>query len=80
MAERRGPSPHDPARKLRHRRRRCAYHDTDATNDGGAYRLTEGVDIEPTGDSGGGYDVGWTHGGEWMKYTVNVATAGIVQL
>ncbi len=50
-----------------------AYHDADAANNGGAYRQT-GVDIEAA--SGGGYDVGWFGAGEWMNYTVNVATAG----
>ena len=48
------------------------YHDTDATNNGGAYRQT-GVDIESS--SAGGYDVGWIASGEWMNYTVNVASA-----
>jgi len=43
-------------------------------NSGGQYR-SDGVDIEVCGDSGGGYDVGWTSGAEWLKYTVNVATA-----
>jgi endonuclease/exonuclease/phosphatase family metal-dependent hydrolase len=50
-----------------------AYHDADATNQGGAYRQT-GVDIEAA--SGGGYDVGWFSAGEWMNYTVTVAAAG----
>src|SRR6185312_14485254 len=49
------------------------YHDNDASNNGGAYRQT-GVDIEPS--SNGGYDVGWFAQGEWMNYTVNVASAG----
>ncbi len=53
-----------------------AYHDADAANLGGAYRTTEGVDIQTTGDTGGGYNVGWTLAGEWMNYTVNVQTAG----
>jgi hypothetical protein len=54
-----------------------AYHDTDANaNSGGKYRPTEGVDIESCSDTGGGYDVGWTNAGEWLKYTVNVSTAG----
>jgi len=57
-----------------------AYNDEDATNDGGQYRLTEGVDIETTTDAGGGYDVGWTYAGEWMQYTVNVTEAGIYTL
>jgi len=53
-----------------------AYNDTTSSNDGGQYRTTEGVDIEVTSDTGGGYDVGWTKPGEWLNYTVNVATAG----
>jgi hypothetical protein len=52
-----------------------AYHDTTATNAGGLYR-TNAVDIKACTDTGGGYLVGWTTAGEWLKYTVNVATAG----
>ncbi len=52
-----------------------AYHDADTANQGGQYR-TDAVDIEATTDSGGGYNVGWTAAGEWMKYTVNVTTSG----
>ena len=52
-----------------------AFHDSDTVNSGGQYR-TDAVDIEATGDTGGGFDVGWTNAGEWLKYTVNVATAG----
>ena len=36
----------------------------------------DGVDLENTTDPGGGLDVGWTSGGQWFRYTVNVATAG----
>jgi beta-glucanase (GH16 family) len=36
----------------------------------------DGVDLETTSDTGGGYDLGWTAGGQWFRYTVNVATAG----
>jgi hypothetical protein len=50
-----------------------AYYDTTAGNSGGQYRSTD-VDIENA--SGGGYDVGWMDVGEWLGYTVNVATAG----
>jgi hypothetical protein len=53
-----------------------AYHDTDAVNSGGQYRPTEGVDIETTTDTGGGYDVGWAHTGEYLNYTGNFASAG----
>lgn len=52
-----------------------AYFDNTSTNSGGQYRST-GVDIESTTDSGGGYDVAWAYAGEWLKYTVTVATAG----
>jgi alpha-glucosidase len=57
-----------------------AYNDFDTTNDGGQYRPTEGVDIEACTDAGGGYDVGWTNPGEWIKYTVNVLTPGTYTL
>ena len=39
------------------------------------YRSDE-VDLETTADTGGGYDLGWTSGGQWFRYTVNVAAAG----
>jgi hypothetical protein len=52
-----------------------AYRDTSAGNSGGAFRNTD-VDLEATGDVGGGYNVGWAPPGEWLNYTVNVATAG----
>lgn len=52
-----------------------AYHDTDINNNGGAYRSTA-VDIQASGGAeSGGYDIGWTQAGEWLEYTVNVATA-----
>src|SRR5205085_3568189 len=35
---------------------------------------TTGVDIEPSAE--GGYDVGWIAKGEWLNFTVNVASAG----
>jgi endoglucanase len=52
------------------------YHDSDATNEGGAYRTTEGVDLESSSDVGNGYNVGWLSPGEWLQYTVSVATTG----
>ena len=52
-----------------------AYFDTTAGNSSGGYRTTD-VDIEPTSDSGGGYNLSKTRAGEWLKYTVNVATTG----
>ena len=45
-----------------------AFQDRNEMNEGGQYRLGEGVDIEKC--AAGGYNVGWTHPGEWMAYTV----------
>ncbi len=50
-----------------------AYHDSTTVNSGGAYRSTA-VDLEAATE--GAYDVGWIAGGEWLIYTVDVATAG----
>jgi hypothetical protein len=52
-----------------------AYVDTSPGNSGGQYRTTD-VDIERTSDGGSGYNIGWVGAGEWLNYTVNVATAG----
>lgn len=41
---------------------------------------TDGVDIEVTQDTGAGYDVGWVTPGEWLQYSMNVATAGTYTL
>ncbi len=51
-----------------------AYSDNDATNSGGLFRPNEGVDIEAS--ETGGFNVGWTNGGEWLEYTVDVAETG----
>jgi len=53
-----------------------AYHDSDTPNNGNQYRATN-VDVENTGDVGGGYNVGFTATGEWMKYSLNAAVDGI---
>jgi hypothetical protein len=50
------------------------YLDASSGNSGGQYRSTD-VDIERTSDGGSGYDIGWVSAGEWLNYTVNVATA-----
>ena len=55
------------------------YHDTDPANKGGQYR-SDGVDIEGTSDTGGGFDVGYTSPGEWLRYSVNVASTGLYKL
>jgi hypothetical protein len=56
-----------------------AYHDTTGGNSGGALRPTD-VDLEATTDAGGGYNVGWITAGEWLNYTVNIATSGAYAL
>jgi endonuclease/exonuclease/phosphatase family metal-dependent hydrolase len=53
------------------------YWDSTAGNSGGQYRTSD-VDIEACSE--GGYDVGWTTAGEWLGYTVNVASAGTYTL
>ena len=58
-----------------------AYNVTAANGTANSYR-SDGVDLETTADTldttvaGGADDMGWTTGGQWFKYTVNVATAG----
>ena len=37
---------------------------------------SDGVDLETTTDTGGGYDLGWSAAGQWFNYTVNVSTTG----
>ncbi|ACL17935.1 carbohydrate-binding protein [Methanosphaerula palustris] len=49
-----------------------AYHDTTTGNAGGAYR-SDDVDIET---AGGITDIGWIRDGEWLEYTLNVASSG----
>jgi len=56
-----------------------AYHDLSPGNSGGAFRNTD-VDVEATSDAGGGYNVGWVGAGEWLNYTIDVASAGTYTL
>jgi hypothetical protein len=54
-----------------------AYHDLTPANAGGQYRTSEGVDIIASTDTqGGGHAINNFQTGEWLKYTVNVASAG----
>lgn len=55
----------------------AGYHDLDATNQGKAYRLNEGVDIS---GAPGSYIVGWRQSGEWLSYTVDVMEAGMYSI
>jgi regulation of enolase protein 1 (concanavalin A-like superfamily) len=54
-----------------------AYHDLDTSNLGGAkYRQPLGVDLQPTTDAGGGYNLGYAKAGEWLQYTMDIAQGG----
>ncbi|MGJ8723422.1 MAG: carbohydrate-binding protein [Roseibacillus sp.] len=55
-----------------------AYSDADPENFGGSYR-GDAVDIEPSGDTDGGFNVGWFDDAQWMEYTLNT-TPGVYQL
>jgi glucosylceramidase len=50
-----------------------AYRDHTLQNLGAAFRMTA-VDIQPA--VSGGFNVGWTQAGEWLQYTMQVATSG----
>ena len=57
------------------------YHVSSVNGTADSYR-SDGVDLEATIDTtdttgaGAGYDLGWTGGGQWTRYTVNAAGAG----
>lgn len=55
-----------------------SYYDNSAGNSGGVYRLDD-VDIEPTSDVGGGFNIGWIASGEWLHYTLNVQATAVYQ-
>ena len=57
----------------------AAYHDTTASNDGdSSYRAGEGVDInEKTGIAQNDNCLIAVRAGEWLEYTVNIATDGL---
>ncbi|MFN3405911.1 MAG: carbohydrate-binding protein [Cytophagaceae bacterium] len=58
-----------------------SYFDNSGGNQGGStHRYGYSVDIGPTQDASGGFDVGWTATGEWLEYTVNVAATGTYNL
>ncbi len=54
------------------------YFNLDTTDQGKvAYRAPATVGVETTGDVGGGYDVGYTKEGEYLRYTVDVQQSGV---
>ncbi|WP_049722926.1 glycosyl hydrolase family 8 [Gilvimarinus polysaccharolyticus] len=44
-----------------------AFYDTTSGNSGNSYRFDD-VDLQVTSDIGGGYNLGWTASGEWLRY------------
>jgi len=56
------------------------YHTKDNINHLGQYRLTEGVSLEKSTDTGAGYNVGWARAGDWLNYTIKVDKAGTYTL
>ena len=55
------------------------YYDQYYDNIGGGYR-NDSVDIEPTTDIGGGFNVGWIESGEWLTYSVDIPYADNYQV
>ena len=47
---------------------------------GGPYRPADSIAIEPSSSDSNGYDVGPVAPGQWMEYTVSVATSGIDEI
>jgi peptidoglycan/xylan/chitin deacetylase (PgdA/CDA1 family) len=58
----------------------CAYLDTTTGNNGNSYRTSDNVDIQATGDTGGGFNIGWVAAGEYLDYSVSVGSAGNYKL
>ena len=54
-----------------------AYHDSDVGNNGGSG--SDNVDTDYDSNTDATY-VGWTQAGEWIRYTVNVQTAGYYRM
>ncbi|MFJ4785029.1 carbohydrate-binding protein [Streptomyces sp. NPDC088794] len=52
-----------------------AYNVTSVNGNANSYRA-DGIDLDNSSDTGGGYNLGWTGAGQWFRYTVDVATAG----
>lgn len=53
--------------------------DSDNGNNGQAYR-TDDVDIVPSLDNGGGYNIAWVRDNEWLEYSVATVAAGTYNL
>ena len=56
-----------------------AYNVNSVNGNANSYRA-DGIDLDNSSDTGGGYNLGWTGAGQWFRYTVDVATAGTYTL
>jgi hypothetical protein len=54
------------------------FHDSNTANNGNAYRLNEGVDIEERPDNG--YQIGYVANGEWTQYSIHVNQPGYYRI
>lgn len=57
-----------------------SYNDANTSNQGGAYRTAEGVDVQTTTDTNGGYNIGYMQPGEWVEYTTYITEPGTYNL
>jgi hypothetical protein len=53
---------------------------TTGSNSAGYYRDAESINIEPTSDSAGGYDVAKSRATDWLDYVVKVPATGTYEL
>src|ERR1700748_3310828 len=51
-----------------------AYNVTSTNGSANSYR-SDGIDLEATTDTGGGYDLGWTAAGQGVKYKIHLRAA-----
>jgi hypothetical protein len=57
-----------------------AFHDSNSNNDpNGSYRADNGDPAGASADVEGGGNIGYTNGGEWLVYTVEVQDAGVYE-
>jgi hypothetical protein len=57
-----------------------AYHDTDGINAPKGWYRPEPVDLDPVTGAPGNFNIGGIAAGEWLEYTISVATGGIFEL
>ena len=55
------------------------FSDSSVGNQGGVYR-SDDVDLQATQDEGGGFNVGWIVGGEFLTYNLDVPESGIYDI